>query len=277
MLSPASRESYPVADVGFDKEETLADLHIADLIVLSFRYSQGSIHLGNRLLAYVVQAHKEQFPSGRIPERAIELAVPIVQSIRHHGHPEYTAKLQADSSLLRQPLPPKTVRRAIDRQVENMGHYPETQPEIELPTIAGLILQRDAHFLLDAEPRSGREQPGRLSAGKAQAINATFLSHYCFYGLAGRPAGPIEYNEIFADISSPASIRSLPATKIPFFEAVDNENIVETEIDFDMDRFERVMLVHFKHNPGDLDKITEAKKAALGEVVNEVTAAALGL
>jgi hypothetical protein len=235
--------------------------HKVDLIVLSYRYSQGDSVLGGKILSHVVHANTEIFPEGTIPGEAIDAAVPIVSEIHYRTHPQY-ARNQREP--LSKPLSKDTVTESIAGQVANTESYNPSSREIQPRSIAQHVLERDAIFLLDTNPSRGRDKPGRLPNGRNQALDGTFLSHYCYYGLTGHWPGSKEYKKMFAAISAPAVIRLIPE-----FDRTSREGPKP------LDRFEQVLLTHFRHFGDDLDLIPDAKKAALREVVSKVVAKAL--
>jgi hypothetical protein len=235
--------------------------HKVDLIVLSYRYSQGDSVLGGKILSHAVHANTEIFPEGTIPADAIDAAVPIVKQIHYRAHPQYDLN---QIEPLSEPLDEDTVTESIASQVANTESYNPSSREIQPRSIAQHILERDAIFLLDTNPSRGRDKPGRLPNGRSQAQDGTFLSHYCYYGLTGHWAGSEEYKKMFTAISAPAVIRLIAEFDRTSREGPDP-----------LDRFEQVLLTHFRHFGDDLDLISKAKIAALREVVRKSVAKAL--
>lgn len=228
--------------------------HEVDLIALSFRYAQGSGSFGGRVLAMALQDFPKSFPERKISDSAIEAAVPMVKQIYDKAHPAY---LNKDNDIT-----PADVRHEIVKQVRNVDSHPAGSARIKPVAMAETILERDGAFLLETAPQKSRYEPGRLSNGHTSAIDGKFLSHFCHYGLAGRPAGADEYSQMFKAVSSPAIIRGIPG-----FDWL----IVSVE------RFERILLKHFEHIPEDMKRVPDVKKVALQEIVSDETSMAIGL
>ncbi|MBP7806920.1 hypothetical protein KA047_00295 [Candidatus Saccharibacteria bacterium] len=199
-------EVYPTLD---SAELATDPEHLARLIFLSYRFSQGGIGTQNRMLLFIEEHHQ--------PELFSDMMLPLVQ-------PRVTSMVS--SYFLNEKTHPAT---AVPWDSEYPGDFIKT-PELVTNELAGLferfstrdqmhlfahdsaslamsIISMDADYLTRPGGRSGHSEA--LKVKVSPYTRDAYMSLYIRHGVLKESTHSVEYDDIFSQASSHETLRQL--------------------------------------------------------------------
>lgn len=272
---PESERILTTAETGLDSFEVesakgiYTDDQIARLILLSFRFSQGSEDLQEGILQHIAGNYRDKFseidplPHSAV-DRALSLAKRLVANSQTHAPVLLDEMKEGRTEEEIKILTEEEVTNEMEKRALTLNFYLTSDESVwsfsRLPTPqdkAQKMLWKEASFFIPQRfftPRYNRPRETRLTSGPM----GIYTSHFAFYGLAGNDDGknprghetPMEeFNSFFADITAPSVLENL-----------DDES---------RESLTKILSVHFRHNPDDVYLIPDKKRAVLATSLSE--------
>lgn len=186
-----------------EEEEVLTVEKAEKLLFLSFRFSQGDPQLQMYFFSWLQRMH----PDWKIDE-------PMQAAINKHAKPHFEKFLQSKEikpnplhkkiTEVETPLELETnqmrvifnqdINKLLSQEREMLEYV--TSYNVLIKRIAQEIAARDKAYLLS---QGGRERPLNV---RPTVANDSWLSHLCYYALAGHSTGSEEYDQLFREIKN---------------------------------------------------------------------------
>jgi hypothetical protein len=200
-------DTTPHSELGINN--TVEAQHLARLVFLSYRFSQGGIGTQNRILTYVNQNFHPDFMtderSPEIHERAARMIGPFF--LNQRLHPATAIPWDDDSP----DASKKTDQLVVNELAGLFDRFKDRDYmsgfEHDPASIAASIIVMDADYLARPGGRGGDSKPLKIvvSPYKRDPYDSLFIKH----GVLGTDTNTPEFNHLFEEISSENVIRQL--------------------------------------------------------------------
>jgi hypothetical protein len=191
--------------------EAVTTQHLANIVFLSYRYSQGGIGTQNRLLSYMEDRYHGDFMTDERAAEVHELAKTMIGPyfLNQALHPAIAIPWDDDS-----PEAAKKTDTTVSNELiglferfndENyMSHFSH-----DPASIAASIIIMDADYLQRPGGRAGDSIPLKIVVDpyKRDPYDSLFIK----YGVLGKDSNSLEFNALFAVVSLESTIQQLDA------------------------------------------------------------------
>jgi hypothetical protein len=185
--------------------------HLARLLFLSYRFSQGGIGTQNRMLLYIERHHQPELFSGpNLAEvKALTWKLVAPYFLNQRTHPA-TAIPWADNS------PEATVKTELLVRNELAGLFERFTDRSQLTTfdssptaIAESVIVMDADYLQRPGGRAGDSETLKIKVSPYR--RDPFASIFIEHGVLGRTTHSVEFDAMFAELGDVGVLRRLDA------------------------------------------------------------------
>lgn len=221
----------------FSTQEQPTPEYFSKILFLSFKFSQGRSHLQEDIFQYI----HTQYPNWVMPDSLRDQIYALVKKPIHEViRPAQLAKSTQKPVRHASSLGSLWMSDHEDSVTSEMGRM-QAIFNGEIPIHGNLveritedIITKDYEYLSREE---GRERLNIPEAEKRHPSNDSFLSHFCHYGILGRPTGVDVLDEMFKEITSYAqkNVEALDdrlKQKIKLVKEIYNKHHPTTQIAF---------------------------------------------
>lgn len=213
MIDPETQqlEALPQPDAAIEAAEAnpVDYSHLARLVFLSYRFSQGGIGTQNRMLLYIEEHHQPNL----FDEDVVPIVAPQVNTmvssffLNEKTHPatavpwedEFPGTFTKTSTLVTNELAGLFERFASKEQMHLFPHDPAS--------LAMSIITMDLDYLTRSGGRAGDSEDLKVKVGPYS--RDPFASLYVKHGILGARTHAVEFDDIFAQASAPETIEQL--------------------------------------------------------------------